>query len=129
MELAQPLIRVALSSPWEAYLLAAFPFSDQQARETCQVRTSFAQKSSWGELQWIVQWIRNRFSRLQNFTWVYFYISLMSTHNCASDNLRFQHSVYHLQHKWQKKKSYLLLSITVYFYDVTGLYVTLEFNF
>lgn len=36
MELAQPLIRVALSSPWEAYLLAAFPFSDRQARETCQ---------------------------------------------------------------------------------------------
>lgn len=51
MELAQPLIRVALSSPWEAYLLAAFPFSDRQARETCQVRASFAQKNCWGELQ------------------------------------------------------------------------------
>lgn len=41
MELIQPLIKVALSSLWEAYLPVAFLFSDQQARGTCQVRASF----------------------------------------------------------------------------------------
>jgi len=40
MELIQPLIKVALSSLWEAYLLVAFLSSDQQARGTCQVRAS-----------------------------------------------------------------------------------------
>lgn len=34
MEATQLLIKVALSSPWEVYLLVAFLFSDQQARGT-----------------------------------------------------------------------------------------------
>lgn len=47
MELTQLLTKVALSSPWEAYLQGAFLSSDQQARGTCQVRASFVSKNSW----------------------------------------------------------------------------------
>lgn len=49
MELIQPLIKVVLSPLWGAYLLAAFLFSDQQDRETCQLGglDSFLASEQW----------------------------------------------------------------------------------
>lgn len=54
MELVQPLIKVVLSPLWGAYLLAAFPFSDQQARETCQLGGlgSFLESEQWLRRPW-----------------------------------------------------------------------------